>query len=202
MAQCHLLNTIACRSPLFFLSSTLKHRQQLECQPNDGRLFRRGLLCLSSDKKTRMVKKIKPASFSMSDTDLCSEIRDFAFAEGLPNNCIPSMAQLSRCGRRKEFRVVTQLRRTQTNGDVFKPETNLTMNQEDSTNTLNNKHSQTPVMLMQNEGSVISQQTVDLFPSEQLRESEINHLKTMLNKKEMELLILKKEIEKEQVKHY
>lgn len=95
------------------------------------------------------------------------------------------MNDLNDLVRRKEFRVVAQLRRTQTNGDVFKPETNLTMNQEDSTNSnlqifdyifdqagyqhltplsilvhdysaaLNNKHSQTPVMLMQNEGSFI-----------------------------------------------
>lgn len=45
------------------------------------------------------------------------------------------MNDLNDLVRRKEFRVVAQLRRTQTNGDVFKPETNLTMNQEDSTNS-------------------------------------------------------------------
>lgn len=162
-----------------------------------------------------MPRKLKHLKPNMCDADICNEIRRFMSTEGLPRNHVPSMAELSRRGRKdlanivrkRGYKVVAQLLRSQVNADDTQTEGNLIENQDSldgfmiSQDTASFLHEHASLRDDESPGKTLpaSKFDVDIISkSGNFDENcEINRLKRMLYKKEEELLTLKKEVENE-----
>ncbi|KMZ63202.1 5'-AMP-activated protein kinase subunit beta-2 [Zostera marina] len=189
MAVCRLPIIIDFTSPNVHLFSTLspstdlgRHRQ---CQFYHN-MSCRGLTLSCSAKKPRMLRKLKHPKPNMSDADICNEIRRFMSTEGLPRNHVPSMAELSRRGRKdlakivrkRGYKAVAQLLRSQANADDIQTEENLVENQ-DSLDSKTEKSS----------GFVKSQDTATFLPEQtSLRDDESPGEKLPISKFDVDII--------------
>ncbi|CAL9079980.1 unnamed protein product [Musa textilis] len=151
---------------------------------------RRSLASCCSGKKSS-----RSGRASKSNEELCHELREFNLAMGLPENRVPSMKELCENGRKDLANIVRRR--------GYKAVTGLLLNsngESHSGKVLEGKQASINGNLYETAGED-TELYQDWAPKahEQDNQNEINHLKRLLDQKEVELSQLKQQIENEKV---